>query len=494
MSGSWTLGGYARGDPPIGEIYEIQQHGGNAAGRLLVKLTRIGAYEPGTGRRGKAILLVGESREDDARRGEKVRLLFGTGTGRAEKAGPVYVHRSRTVSAEAVRASRHWARRLAGRLQEVDQLRAEARGRVEGAAAAAAEDSELETSRRSGDGGGGEARAAATGAATPRSGAVTPSRGLPPAASALASARDRTVLLLESSDDEKEDEFGAAGGSALPGVLTSADLARMTLGQLLELRAKAGLTEHVKRAIDQELARAAGAVAPVAAGGDAPPPWVATLLEALGKQGSKRKRGGHGGVDESGSSDESDGAERVRGGDGKSIHRRNQHKHAKYPGLLAKETLARVTGELGEDVMGEISLQLDARALKRKKLTELKPLMRMYARVRAVPALGPNLRARREIETLALVLDALVLGRPDVAADVAAQRIKAVEMSARDGNWDRAQWLELIAPNEDLLATREEQHGAQRDKAAERRANQVGELAKKVWRKEQPAGELAPKV
>lgn len=60
-------------------------------------------------------------------------------------------------------------------------------------------------------------------------------------------------------------------------------------------------------------------------------------------------------------------------------------------------------------------------------------------------------RSQREIKYWTTVLDLLVQGRIAQVADVACQRVKALEKSIHDGNnWRRARFLELVEP-EDLL-------------------------------------------
>ena len=57
----------------------------------------------------------------------------------------------------------------------------------------------------------------------------------------------------------------------------------------------------------------------------------------------------------------------------------------------------------------------------------------------------------------------------DAAADVLTQRLKAIEMSCGDGNWDKAQWLELLQSASATLTSREETAGANKEYQAERR-------------------------
>lgn len=86
-----------------------------------------------------------------------------------------------------------------------------------------------------------------------------------------------------------------------------------------------------------------------------------------------------------------------------------------------------------------------------------------YYRVLRVTHTNGGLRNMREMATLCALLDHLAKGRYMAAADVAGQRLKAVEAAVVDGNWDRAQFLELIEQDGPLLADRGEQHMTARE-------------------------------
>ena len=74
-----------------------------------------------------------------------------------------------------------------------------------------------------------------------------------------------------------------------------------------------------------------------------------------------------------------------------------------------------------------------------------------------------GLRTAREMETLALVLDSLADGSFGAAADLVAQRLKALERSTWDGHWERAQWVELLEPEGASLMEDDEQHMVDRE-------------------------------
>ena len=67
-------------------------------------------------------------------------------------------------------------------------------------------------------------------------------------------------------------------------------------------------------------------------------------------------------------------------------------------------------------------------------------------------------RSQRELKYWATVLDLLVEGQVAQVADIACQRVKALEKSIHDGNnWRRARFLELVEPEDLLLIDRGEE-------------------------------------
>ena len=69
---------------------------------------------------------------------------------------------------------------------------------------------------------------------------------------------------------------------------------------------------------------------------------------------------------------------------------------------------------------------------------------------------GVNIRNQRELSTLSVVLDHLVLGRYKQAADVVAARLKSVDAANKEGGFASAQYLELLPVNAEGLVTAEE--------------------------------------
>lgn len=76
-----------------------------------------------------------------------------------------------------------------------------------------------------------------------------------------------------------------------------------------------------------------------------------------------------------------------------------------------------------------------------------------------LPSLGQKagLRSTRELKTLGAILDHLARGTPSKAADVVAQRIKAVERASHESHWGSAQFLELLPPENSMLLDKDEE-------------------------------------
>ena len=119
----------------------------------------------------------------------------------------------------------------------------------------------------------------------------------------------------------------------------------------------------------------------------------------------------------------------------------------RYPGRLASRSLQKM-----EDLVGR-----DGEAARWGADDTPAAAKSYYWRVVKV-AQNPGLRNLREMHTICAALDHMALGRTKHAADVLAQRLKALEVAASEGCWDRAQFLELI-PNESVTLTdKDEQH------------------------------------
>ena len=122
----------------------------------------------------------------------------------------------------------------------------------------------------------------------------------------------------------------------------------------------------------------------------------------------------------------------------------------KYLGRLVARLLQRLESGLGRD--GEAGLR--GRNLQRAPAVARSYHLRVT--LPTYPHMG--LRLTREMKTWATVMDHLALGENAFAADVAAQRLKALEKSHIDsGRWDRAQYLELIEPTNTTMITAAEE-------------------------------------
>ena len=78
-------------------------------------------------------------------------------------------------------------------------------------------------------------------------------------------------------------------------------------------------------------------------------------------------------------------------------------------------------------------------------------------------------RTMREMRTVCCVLDLLAKAKWDEAADVLAQRLKALERSLIDENWARSQFAELIPLENATLMSKEEEYMLQREMEIEQR-------------------------
>ena len=108
--------------------------------------------------------------------------------------------------------------------------------------------------------------------------------------------------------------------------------------------------------------------------------------------------------------------------------------------------------------------------------------------LRVLKAASGSIRNARELETLCVILDHLALGRFREAADVVAMRMKAVEMAAKDGDWSRAIFLELVESDGTTLATKEEEMATTEEMKMRRRLQSnsggggKGKASKGEWR------------
>lgn len=131
-----------------------------------------------------------------------------------------------------------------------------------------------------------------------------------------------------------------------------------------------------------------------------------------------------------------------------------------YPGRLAARLLQRMEDRVGRD--GEAAMWDKEAAPASARSYYLRVLLTKY----------PDMKARnsREMFTLSVLLDHLARGRTRRAADLAAQRMKAIERAMRDkGSWDAAQYLELLPTGGDSMIEKEEELVIARERELNRR-------------------------
>eukprot|EP00971_Amphidinium_carterae_P334199 6469340-Amphidinium_carterae.1 len=99
-----------------------------------------------------------------------------------------------------------------------------------------------------------------------------------------------------------------------------------------------------------------------------------------------------------------------------------------------------------------------------------------------------TIRTQRELRTWSIVLDLLVKHQIGAAADIAAQRLKALEKSAVDGHWDAAELLELVPPEQATLLEKAENRALQKELMLDRKYSHQnwkgkGDSKGKEWEK-----------
>ena len=122
-------------------------------------------------------------------------------------------------------------------------------------------------------------------------------------------------------------------------------------------------------------------------------------------------------------------------------------------GVLAAQTLKRMEDSVGRDGEATHWGKSDTPASAKS----------YYLRVLRPATEKVSLRNLREMHTMAVVLDHLALGRSKAAADVAAQRLKALELASTTGSWDKAQYLELVPQEGATLVNKEEEYLATKE-------------------------------
>ena len=149
--------------------------------------------------------------------------------------------------------------------------------------------------------------------------------------------------------------------------------------------------------------------------------------------------------EENSSSDESD-FQKAPSGSAKSSQLKLLAYTRKHPGRLASRMLLKMQTATARGLGGASKSHTPAVAMNHV-LTVMLPALQGKV----------GLRTQRELKTLAEVIDKLALGMPSRAADVLAQRVKALERATVDGGWSTAQFLELLPPESSTLLERDEE-------------------------------------
>eukprot|EP00438_Fugacium_kawagutii_P031009 Skav224082 [mRNA] locus=scaffold942:224151:230115:+ [translate_table: standard] len=165
---------------------------------------------------------------------------------------------------------------------------------------------------------------------------------------------------------------------------------------------------------------------------------------------------------------------------GLTLHLRLLRYAQRYPGRLATRLLQKM--ERATRFEGAIETQTGTRN------GRVKPCAVTYLLTILAPSLREkwNVRSQREMRVLSEILDQLAAGRGSTAADIVAQRLKALEQSVQDGNgWRKAKYLELVA-EETSMTDRGEEQMMQKEVELEEKFRHRG--ANQYWRDEAPKG------
>ena len=127
---------------------------------------------------------------------------------------------------------------------------------------------------------------------------------------------------------------------------------------------------------------------------------------------------------------------------------------ARHPGRLATQLL-----QLMEDTVGRDG---EARSWDKDDVPASAKSYFIHV-LRPTTEKTSSLRDVREMHTLAVILDHLALGRSGAAADVVAQRLKALELASTSGSWEKAQYLEIVPPEGASLVNKEEEYLATKE-------------------------------
>ena len=153
----------------------------------------------------------------------------------------------------------------------------------------------------------------------------------------------------------------------------------------------------------------------------------------------------------------------------------------RHPGRLATRLLRLMAKAVG--------FSSGALTLKSPTMKEAPATAHLYFLTILTPALNTKWTARtaREMKCWATILDLLAEGKGPEAADIASQRLKALERSVHDGNtWRRARYLELVDPEDHLLTDKGEEKMMNRELELEEKSRGKGNWS--LWDPELKAG------
>ena len=141
----------------------------------------------------------------------------------------------------------------------------------------------------------------------------------------------------------------------------------------------------------------------------------------------------------------------------------------RHPGRLATRLLRLMAKAVG--------FSSGALTSKSPTMKEAPATAHLYFLTVLTPALNTKWTARtaREMKCWATILDLLAEGKGPEAADIASQRLKALERSVHDGNaWRRARYLELVDPEDHLLTDKGEEKMMNRELELEEKSRGKG--------------------
>ena len=419
--GAWSTAALS---PPTTGLWEfIVHHGlsGTESQNIIVEVSKVSS---GNSRIVKGILLVGNEKVTDDEKGAKISIHLCTNQKVCDGTHATW-HASkwRSVSPEEIRKGTHWARSLVSRLSRAADLRNVYK-------------QANPTVNAGGAGGTGKMDATAFAETGNADGRAEVEEGVETSLEASVRLCDMAQLWTRT-DWENAGKFRP-------------DMVRQLM-----------VNPDIQPAMLQRCVDAL-------TGGEAQPrvdptAHLAELLAGLLAKKRKTSRGAGVGLESDSESDGGDVKRRPSGREG--IMREWKSK----PGSLAKSCLGEIVELMGTEVPSSVPTS-------KMDITAMPPLFRTHV-ARSDSIRTATIRNRREIQTIALCLDLLVQRQTHSAMDVLVQRLKAVELSIIDGDWMRAEMLELIPPPGGGLASKEELVKVSRELTTENKYGMRGRSA-----------------